>query len=235
MGQGGTTNAGNSEYLAQGVFELIQGNDSLKKAAEDFLKDQNDSLKNLDLTNQEKVIELLNSDKSKEFLEAISKSLSEEEKFKKLAEQIGKDSVMMEKLEALGNQLLVQGIIGGAAFTTLTGALTDSLVIGGMAGALISGGAVLAGLLAIVAIAAISYAVYKHRGKIKEGALDAGKAIKSFVKNVIDKIPRVEIQEREKNFYKLYKELSQLALRTGSEEIKNIQNKAKVIETLILD
>ncbi|NUX01806.1 hypothetical protein GO685_04985 [Wolbachia endosymbiont of Madathamugadia hiepei] len=137
MVEGGATNAG-SEYLAQGLVELIQGNDSLKEAAEGFLKSAN--ITDVDLADSEKVLELLNGDKSKEFLKAISGKLPEEEKFKKLAEQIGKDRVMMEKLETLGNQLLIQGVIRGAAITALTGALAGTLAIGGVAGALMGGG-----------------------------------------------------------------------------------------------
>ncbi|MEY2393222.1 hypothetical protein [Wolbachia endosymbiont of Tettigetta isshikii] len=52
------------------------------------------------------------------------------------------------------------------------------------------------------------------------------------MKNIIDKLPVIQIQDRDKNFYKLYQESSQLALRTESEEIKNIQDKASVIEML---
>ncbi|MDM8335171.1 hypothetical protein [Wolbachia pipientis] len=154
MVQGGAIDTGNNKYLARGVFEPIQGSESLKKAAKKFL-DQNENLKNSDLTKVEDVVSLLNGDKSKDFLGTVSKELSEEEKFKRLAEQTGKDQVVMEKLEALGNQLLIQGVICGTAFATLTGALIGSLTIGGMAGALISGSAVLAGLLAIAAVVAI--------------------------------------------------------------------------------
>ncbi|MCM1000913.1 MAG: hypothetical protein KTV72_01050 [Wolbachia endosymbiont of Melophagus ovinus] len=228
MGQGGATNAG-SEYLTQGLVELIQRNDSLKEAAKGFL-DHNKDLK--DLAKVENVAGLLSGNKGKEFLKAISGKLPEEEKFKKLAEQIGKDRVMMEKLETLGNQLLIQGVIGGAAITALTGALAGTLAIGGVAGALMGGGLALAGLVALVAIAAIGYAIYQLRGEIKESAESLGKAVKSFVKDLIDKLPVIQIQDRDKNFYKLYQESSQLALRAESEEIKNIQNKAKVIEML---
>ncbi|MDG7053579.1 MAG: hypothetical protein LKM45_06980 [Wolbachia endosymbiont of Alcedoecus sp.] len=94
----------------------------MKEAAKGFL-DQNEDLKDLDLTKVEDVADLLSGNKGEEFLKTISGKLSEEEKFKKLAEQIGKDRVMMEKLETLGNQLLIQGVIGGTAITALTGAL----------------------------------------------------------------------------------------------------------------
>jgi hypothetical protein len=47
---------------------------------------------------------------------------------------------MEGKLEALSDQLLTQGVIGGAAVTALTGALAGTLAIGGVAGALMGGG-----------------------------------------------------------------------------------------------
>ncbi|WP_250296267.1 glycine zipper family protein [Wolbachia endosymbiont of Oedothorax gibbosus] len=143
----------------------------------------------------------ISSRKSEEFLAAMSKGLSKIEKFKKLAEQVGKNRVMENKLEALGNRLLIQGVISGAAVTTLTGTLAGLLTVGGVTGALIIGGAALAGFVALVAIAAIGYAIYQHRGEIKEGAIEAGKAVKSFVKNIIDKLP--EVQARENNFSRL--------------------------------
>ncbi len=93
---------------------------------------------------------------------------------------------------------------------------------------------VLATLIALVAIGAryVGIGIGKAGEKIKEGAIEAGKAVKSFVKDVIDKLPT--IQDRDKNFYKLYQELSQLVLQPGTEgsEIKNIKDKAKVIEML---
>ncbi|NUX01805.1 hypothetical protein GO685_04980 [Wolbachia endosymbiont of Madathamugadia hiepei] len=58
-----------------------------------------------------------------------------------------------------------------------------------------------------MAIAAIGYAIYQHRGEIKEGAESLGKAIKSFVKDLIDKLPTV--QARENNFGRLHEELFQ--------------------------
>ncbi|MGL9718047.1 MAG: hypothetical protein ACR5K9_05140 [Wolbachia sp.] len=215
MVEGGATNAGNSEYLAQGLAELIQGNEEVKKAAEEFLKSK--EIKDVNLADPDKIIELLGGDNGKEFLETISKKLSEEEIFKRLAEQIGKDRVMMEKLEALGNQLSTQGIINAAAFATLTGALAGTLAIGGVTGALAGGGIALLGFLAIVAIAAIGYAVYKHRGEIKEGAIDAGKAIKSFVKNLIDQLPT--IQARENNFSRLKASVLTSIIQIISEEV----------------
>ncbi|WP_225538324.1 hypothetical protein [Wolbachia endosymbiont of Mansonella perstans] len=75
----------------------------MKEAAESFLKNAN--ITDVDLADSEKVIELLNCDKGRDFLDAISKKLSEEETLKELVEQIGKDRVMMEKFKALDNQL----------------------------------------------------------------------------------------------------------------------------------
>lgn len=93
---------------------------------------------------------------------------------------------------------------------------------------------VLATLIALVAIGAryVGIGIGKAGEKIKEGAVETGKAVKSFVKDVIDKLPT--IQDRDKNFYKLYQELSQLLLQPGKEgsEIKNIQDKAQIIEML---
>lgn len=151
-------------------------------------------------------------------LKAISGKLPEEEKFKKLAEQIGKDRVMMEKLETLGNQLSAQGIVAG------------SLAIRGVAGALMGGGLALAGFVALVAIAAIGYAIYQHRGEIKEGVLDAGKAIKSFVKDLIDKLPTV--QAKENNFAKLKNDLLEQYPKSTGEEQTTLNNKIEIIKML---
>lgn len=216
MVQGGAVDTGNSKYLAQGIFEIIQENKALQKEAKNFL-DKNEDLKNLDPTKKADIISLLKNEESKEFLAAVSKKLSEEDKFRKLAEQVGKNRVMEEKLEALGNQLLAQRLISAAAVTTLTGALAGTLAIGGVAGVLIVGGAALVGFVALVAIAAIGYLIYQNRGEIKKGAIgvgtevknlhiEAGKVVTGFVKNIIDKFPT--IKAREKNFDKFKNELS---------------------------
>ncbi len=169
----------------------------------------------------------------------MSKKLSEEEKFKKLAEQVGKNLVMEEKLEALGNRLLVQGVISVAAFTTLTGALVGTLAIGGVAGTFVGGGIALLGLLAIAAIAAIGYAIYQHRdeikenadksiGKVKEGAIECGKAVKSFVKDVID-----ELTWEKTNFSRLEKKfIHDMVYPTDDEKSKEAQNKIRIIKML---
>ncbi|WP_425384281.1 hypothetical protein [Wolbachia endosymbiont (group B) of Eupithecia inturbata] len=250
MVQGGEVDTGNSEYLTQGVLEIIQGSKKLQEEAKNFL-DKNKDLKDLDLTEEGSVILLLSSRKSEEFLAAMSKGLSEEEKFKKLAEQVGKNRVMEEKLEALGNQLLAQGVISGAAVTTLTGALAGTLAIGGVTGALIVGGAAFVGFMALVAIAAIGYAIYQNRSEIKEsvgkgtskavqGIVESGKEVKSFVKNVIDKLPT--IQARESNFDKFKNDLSGRIIEIdtaqkregiGEDETKNnLSNNLKMVKML---
>ncbi|MGL9731522.1 MAG: hypothetical protein ACR5KX_01665 [Wolbachia sp.] len=99
-----------------------------------------------------------------------------------LLEQANKVEGMEGKLEALGNQLLTQGVIGGTAIAALTGTLAGTLAIGEVAGALMGGGLALAGFVALVTIVAIGYAVYQSRGETKEGAESLGKAIKSFVR-----------------------------------------------------
>ncbi|WP_341821198.1 glycine zipper family protein [Wolbachia endosymbiont (group A) of Myopa testacea] len=237
MVQGGETDTGYSEELIENIVKYISGKEDLLQQLEELLK-LNGLQKEGEIFDEsaiKHVSELLMKDKYlvknaidivKEYLEKNNNEL------KILLEQVNKVKGMEGKLEALGNQLLVQGVIGGAAVTTLTGALAGLLTIGGVTGALMGVGIALAGFVALVAIAAIGYAIYQHRGEIKEGAIEAGKAVKSFVKNVIDKLPT--IQDRNKNFYKLHQELSQLALQTGTEDnkIKNIQDKAKVIEML---
>ncbi|CAH2209378.1 hypothetical protein C1A_382 [Wolbachia endosymbiont of Culex quinquefasciatus JHB] len=238
MVQGGAVDTGNSEYLAQGIFEIIQGDKALQEEARKFL-DQNEDLKNLDSIKKADIISLLENEKSEKFFTAVSKKLSGREKFKKLAEQVGKNLVMEEKLEALGNQLLVQGVISGAAFTTLTGALVGTLAIGGVAGALLGGGIALLGLLAIAAIAAIGYAIYQHRdeikenadksiGKVKKGAIKCGKAVKSFVKDVIDELTWEKI-----NFSRLEKEfIDDMVYPENAEKSKEAQNKIRIIKML---
>ncbi|WP_264682845.1 MULTISPECIES: hypothetical protein [unclassified Wolbachia] len=234
MVQGGEVDTGNSEYLTQGVLEIIQGSKKLQEEAKNFL-DKNKDLKDRDLTEEGSVILLLSSRKSEEFLAAMSKGLSEEEKFKKLAEQVGKNRVMEEKLETLGNALLAQEVISVAAFTILTGALAGLLTVGGVTGALIVGGAAFVGFMALFAIAAIGYAIYQDRSEIKEGAVEAGKAVKSFVKDVIDKLPT--IQARENNFDKFKNNLYERIIETDTvqtqEGIKNnLSNNLKMVRML---
>ncbi|WP_265022104.1 hypothetical protein [Wolbachia endosymbiont (group A) of Icerya purchasi] len=232
MVEGSAVDTGNSEYLTQGVLKIIQESEDLQEKIKSFL-DKNKDLKDLDLTKEGSVIFLLSSRKSEEFLAAMSKELSKIEKFKKLAEQVGKNRVMENKLEALGNRLLIQGVISGAAFTTLTGALAGTLAIGGAA---------LVGFVALVAIAAIGYAIYQHRSEIKEnvdkgaskatqGTVEFVKAVKSFVKNIIDKLPT--IQARENNFEKLKNDLMKQHYKNANQEEKTtLDNKLKIVEML---
>ncbi|MFL3876711.1 hypothetical protein wTkk_000631 [Wolbachia endosymbiont of Trichogramma kaykai] len=114
--------------------------------------------------------------------------------------------------------------------TTLTDALADLLTVGGVTGALIVGGAAFVGFVALVAIAAIGYAIYQHRGEIKEGAIEAGKAVKSFVKDVIDKL--TTIQARENNFGKLISNLTKQGHKANEEERTILDHKVKIIEML---
>ncbi|WP_264377208.1 glycine zipper family protein [Wolbachia endosymbiont (group B) of Ochlodes sylvanus] len=160
----------------------------------------------------------------KEYLE------KDDNQLKMLLAQVSKVKGMEEKLEALGNQLLAQGVISGAAVTTLTGALAGTLAIGGVTGALIVGGAAFVGFVALVAIVAIGYAIYQHRGEIKEGAMKAGKEVKSFVKDVIDKLPT--IQARENNFEKLISNLMEKNLEADEGKRTMLSNEIKIIKML---
>lgn len=114
--------------------------------------------------------------------------------------------------------------------TTLTGALAGLLTLGGVNSALIVGGAAFVRFVALVAIAAIGYAIYQHRGEIKEGAIEPGKAVKSFVNDVIDKL--TTIQARENNVGKLISNLTKLGLKANEEERTTLDNKVKIIEML---
>ncbi|QCB63053.1 hypothetical protein EJB00_05925 [Wolbachia endosymbiont of Drosophila mauritiana] len=95
---------------------------------------------------------------------------------------------------------------------------------------------VLATLIALVAIGGryVGIGIGKAGEKIKEGAIEAGKAVKSSYKDLIDKLPT--IQARENNFDRLRSELlagiaddSKLKAGQSMEEAKN-QN--KIVEML---
>lgn len=237
MVQGGTANPTNSDEFIENLVryiserkDLLEALNSLLQASE-FVKRgeifDESAIKHVSqLLMQDQVLLKGTMDIVKEHLE------KDDNQLKMLLEQVNKVKGMEEKLEALGNQLLVQGVISGAAVTTLTGVLAGLLTVGGVTGALIGGGAAFVGFVALFAIAAIGYLIYQNRGEIKEGAIDSGKAVKSLLKDVVDKLPT--IQDRDKNFYKLRQELSQLLLQPGKEgsEIKNIQDKAQIIEML---
>ncbi|WP_250778268.1 glycine zipper family protein [Wolbachia pipientis] len=208
--------------MVEKLQELLKDNEDFKNLNKEF-----NELSVEDVTN------LLKN--SEEVLDNVVKHFTENKKdLEILLEQASKVKDMEGKLETLGNQLLIQGVIGGAAITALTGALAGTLAIGGVAGALMGGGLALAGLVALVAIVAIGYAIYQHRGEIKEGAESLGKAIKSFVKDLIDKLPTV--QARENNFGRLHEKLFQsIIYASGSEkegEAKSARDKAIVIKML---
>ncbi|MDG7056783.1 MAG: glycine zipper family protein [Wolbachia endosymbiont of Penenirmus auritus] len=231
MAQGGATDTGYSEELIENIVKYIREKPDLVEKLQELLKD-NEDFKNLNKEfnelSAEDVTNLLKN--SKEVLDNVVKHFTENKKdLEILLEQASKVKGMEGKLEALGNQLLTQGVIGGAAITTLTGALAG-LAIGGVTGALIGGGLALAGLVVLVAIAVIGYAIYQHRGKIKEGTVEWGKAIKSFVKDLIDKLPTV--QARENNFAKLKSDLLEQCRKSTGEEQTTLNNKIEIIRML---
>jgi vacuolar-type H+-ATPase subunit F/Vma7 len=84
--------------------------------------------------------------------------------------------------------------------------------------------------VALVAIAAIGYAIYQRRGEIKEGVLDSRKAVKSFVKDLIDKLPT--FQARENNFAKLNSNLLEQYRKSTGEEQTELNNKIEIIKML---
>lgn len=222
MVQGGATGTDYSDQFIENIVKYIREKPDLVKKLQELLKDDG-SFKNLnkgfDELSVEDVTELLKN--NKEVLDKVVKHFTENKKdLEILLEQANKVKGMEGKLEALGNQLLTQGIISAATIVLLTGA-----VAGISTGALVGDGVIL-GLLALVAIAAIVI----HRGEIKEGALDVGKAIKSFVKDLIDKLPTV--QARENNFAKLKSDLlKQYYYSTKEEQIK-LDNKIEIINML---
>ncbi len=101
---------------------------------------------------------------------------------------------------------------------------------------------VLATLIALVAIGAryVGIGIGKAGEKIKEGAIDAGKAVKSSYKDLIDKLPI--IQARENNFDKFKNDLSERIIEIdtaqkreeiGEDETKNnLSNNLKMVKML---
>ncbi|WP_223823036.1 MULTISPECIES: hypothetical protein [Wolbachia] len=84
---------------------------------------------------------------------------------------------------------------------------------------------VLATLIALVGIGAryAGIGIVKAGEKIKEGAIDAGKAVKSLSKNLGDKLP--EVGPKKDNFSKLYNSLAQEIIGYNmSEEGEKIKN-----------
>ncbi|WP_264375144.1 MULTISPECIES: glycine zipper family protein [unclassified Wolbachia] len=235
MVQGGTTNPTNSDEFIENVVKYISERKDLLEALKSLLQ-ANEFVKSgeiFDESSIKDVSELLIKDKDllKNAIDIVKEYLEKDDnQLKMLLAQVSKVKGMEEKLEALGNQLLAQGVISGAAVTTLTGALAGTLAIGGVTGALIVGGAAFVGFVALVAIVAIGYAIYQHRGEIKEGAMKAGKEVKSFVKDVIDKLPT--IQARENNFEKLISNLMEKNLEADEGKRTMLSNEIKIIKML---
>lgn len=250
MVQGGTTNPTNSDEFIENVVRYISERKDLLEALKSLLQ-ANKFVKSGEIFDEsaiKHVSELLiqEQDLLKGTMDIVKEHLEKDNnQLKILLEQVKKVKGMEGKLEALGNQLLAQGVISGAAVTTLTGALAGLLTVGGVTGALIVGGAAFVGFVALVAIAAIGYLIYQNRGEIKEGAIgvgkdvktlhiEAGKVVKSFVKNIIDKLPT--IQARESNFDRLLRELltgiaDDSKLKEG-QSVENAKNQNKIVEML---
>ncbi|QJT94363.1 glycine zipper family protein [Wolbachia endosymbiont of Diaphorina citri] len=235
MVQGGTTHPTNLDVLIEDVVRYISGKKDLLQAFKTLLQ-ANEFVKSGEIFNEstiKHVFQLLmqNPDLLKSTIDIVKEHLEKDDnQLKTLLEQVNKVKGMEKELETLGNQLLAQGLISGAAVTTLTGALAGLLTVGGVTGALIVGVAAFVGFVALVAIAAIGYAIYQHRGEIKEGAIAVGKAVKSFVKDFIDKFPT--IQARENNFGKLISNLRKQVLKANDEERTILKNKVQIIEML---
>lgn len=232
MLQGGTTN---SDEFIENLVRYISGKEDLLQAFEGLLQ-ANQFRKKGEIFNESTIkhmSELLTQEQ--ELLEGIIDIVKENleknhNQLKTFLEQVNKVKGMEKELETLGNQLLAQGLISGAAFTALIGALAGTLAIGGVTGALIGSGAAFVGFVALVAIVAIGYAIYQNRSEIKEGAIKFGKAVKSFVKDVIDKL--TTIQARENNFGELISNLTERVLKANDEERTIPDNKVKIIEML---
>ncbi|WP_341819522.1 hypothetical protein [Wolbachia endosymbiont (group A) of Brachyopa scutellaris] len=94
---------------------------------------------------------------------------------------------------------------------------------------------VLATLIALVGIGAryAGIGIVKAGEKIKEGVIEAGKTVESSRKDLIDKLPR--LTQRENNFDRLYKELTQLIVDSSELEenkIKDAKDKIRVTKML---
>ncbi|UVW84337.1 hypothetical protein [Wolbachia endosymbiont of Aedes albopictus] len=91
---------------------------------------------------------------------------------------------------------------------------------------------VLATLIALVAIGAryVGIGIGKAGKKIKEGAIEVGKAVKSSYKDLIDKLP--EVQRRENNFEKLISNLMEKNLEADEGERTMLSNEIKIIKML---
>uniref|UniRef100_A0AAU7YMC5 Glycine zipper family protein n=1 Tax=Wolbachia endosymbiont of Oeneis ivallda TaxID=3171168 RepID=A0AAU7YMC5_9RICK len=239
MLQGGTTNPTNSDEFIESVVKYISERKDLLEALYSLLQ-ASEFIKSGETFNElaiKDVSELLMNNEGllKGTMDIVKEHLEKDDnQLKMLLEQVNKVKSMEKELETLGNGLLAQGLISGAAVTTLTGALAGTLAIGGVTGALIGGGAAFVGFVALVAIVAIGYAIYQNRSEIKEGAIEFGKAVKSFVKDVIDKLPT--IQTRENDFNRLHSELlagiaDNTKLKAG-QSIEDANNQSKIIKML---
>uniref|UniRef100_A0A3B0J8C9 Glycine zipper family protein n=1 Tax=Wolbachia endosymbiont of Aleurodicus dispersus TaxID=1288877 RepID=A0A3B0J8C9_9RICK len=244
MVQGGTANPTNSDGFIENVVRYISEKEDLLQELQDLLtlngfEKKGEIFNESTIKNVSKLL-IENEDLLKGTMDIVKDHLEKDDnQLKTLLEQVNKVKGMEKELETLGNQLLAQGLISGAAFTTLTGVLAGTLAIGGVTGALLGGGIALLGLLAIAAIAAIGYAIYQHRdeikenadksiGKVKEGAIECGKALKSFVKDVID-----ELTWEKTNFSRLEKEfIYDMVYPANAEESKEAQNKIRIIKML---
>lgn len=91
---------------------------------------------------------------------------------------------------------------------------------------------VLATLIALVGIGAryVGIGIGRAGEKIKEGAIEAGKAVKSSYKDLIDRLP--EVQRRENNFEKLISNLMEKNLEADEGERTMLSNKIKIIKML---
>lgn len=91
---------------------------------------------------------------------------------------------------------------------------------------------VLATLIALVAIGAryVGIGIGRAGEKIKEGAIEAGKVVKSSYKDLIDRLP--EVQRRENNFEKLISNLMEKNLEADEGERTMLSNKIKIIKML---
>ncbi|WP_264377505.1 hypothetical protein [Wolbachia endosymbiont (group B) of Philonthus cognatus] len=125
MVQGGTTNPTNSDEFIENVVKYISERKDLLEALKSLLQ-ANEFVKSgeiFDESSIKDVSELLIKDKDllKNAIDIVKEYLEKDDnQLKMLLAQVSKVKSMEEKLEALGNQLLAQGVISGAAVTTLT-------------------------------------------------------------------------------------------------------------------
>ena len=148
MVQGGTTNPTNLDKFIESIVKYISGKGDLLQNLQYLLKLYGFENKS-EISNTPPIDDMSKflMENKNVFGDVIGLILENFEKnkveSKEFLEQESKVKGMEKELETLGNQLLAQGLISGAAVTTLTGALAGTLAIGGVAGALIIGGAAL--------------------------------------------------------------------------------------------